>query len=1662
MGDAMKKLVLAVLLIFTALFLTSCDNQKAGTFAVKFSWAKDGEGKEVKPDVSTGEFFVTVRIYEWKEGVTFPGDIAANGKQLIQSDPAQMKTKGTSIDFGDLSYGNRRFVVAEIRKGEELTGGVLFTGMSQLFDFKAGKHTEVNVEMSMTGLPGYDENGENTFKIRVFYNESPAERVPQSRVALRFTIRNANSVIIANDLNFEKGTAEIALSDLKKIDDTTYEYSPWNFTTGWEEIGDGSYTVFGKLKNNIGQISEPRRADVFLDTTTPVPNITPFKEVAKLGDIIEVRFSFDEQIDSETLVLDWNGLAFELAENKSDKSFTYTYTVRKEDSEIEYLFTLIATDLAGNKTDIIDLGKVRIDKTAPDLSYIAMFKNENEHGLSSNLYLKHGDILRFELEVNEEISDIPQMKLGIYDIPCEEGKKELSFDCSLTIDKDVTYDVVADIALSFNDIAGNIYSRSIVSGAKIDTQIPQFIFRKNKDPQDYNATDTIVLTITANEPVSMIEIDGTELDNTLTSWNIEGKNETGTHEVKLKAVDLAGNEQPGFTVGTYKVDADFPTALISAPTPDRISGTGSTAIIVNGFNKPVQSVKLNGTECIGEGAKTCTFDAPFGEGDKVETLTVALTDFAGNISNIDAGTVYVDRTEPVLAVAPLTRLNKPEECPLKNVSRATNGSSVEISFTVSEELKQVPVVKAYFEDAEIIFELSNQMGNFFSFVKNMDFDLTEGSYGLEIGLTDIVGNSRKIITEDSFEIKTANPQSPFVETEKIVYRRIPYGSSETGGEMSFRVKTEGENVVGEDVSFLVAYNSDDIENALEIGSAQAQGGTFDEFLLNRSDRTEVFLVAYDNACNRSDAVKVKNVEWTVSMGRKDQAGVNPHKFLSTPDFYETLAQDVRAFEPEDIQKLAMLNGTATEKKSFGRWDVLDQSYGETATLEGKRMIYDSNRGMVVIFSENGKVFEYDTRTNLFNKRNVVSLPPLSQGKMVYSPLNGKVIFFSYGDENSYVEVWEWDFETGIWEPKTVNGQKPGQGVHAIAYDSDRGKVILYGTSFSYSSFDPTVWEWDVENSSWEGRYPVVGESPFAWYSSAAYDSNRKKFVIFGGIYLTEEDIIWEWDTETGIWENRTLPGVKPEKRLGHSMIFDDSRNKIVMLGGTSFNIEGYQVVFSDTFDDLWEWDTDTGEWEEQVCGEPCQRTGYSMAYDPLRNKAVVFGGFSDASEEYEVFNDLWELDIKSGAWSEKGISFLKPNLPLSDQDNNTLVATAYDSDRDIIILFGNKNSQIEMWEWSNNSRTWKYRETAGVKPDASTSFNMKMVYDSDRKKCVLFGLYNNIWEWDIETGGWAERVTGEPKPAMRVNFSMVYDPARKKTIIYGGHYTDFTNDLWEWDDQNGTWIERIEAGIKPQARAYASMVYDADRNKVMLVGGFDWDNSTGSGIWIPLPELWEWNPETGLWDQKANWGLDPIGMPVYDSIRRKTVIYKGSDGGFIDWDGETETYKERTFEGESPASFLNTGFFHESSGKIILYDGNMWEYDFGFSSRPAHIMQTFFSDSKADSSVEITSIAAKFYSGGTGELDGNTKHGAELKIWRRGRWEKLAENTVSPETLSNNPANGLLEWVFSDTSQLKTLFYGSSKTLNLAVTPIAPNGEEEGVIATDYAEVVVRYRISEQ
>jgi hypothetical protein len=650
------------------------------------------------------------------------------------------------------------------------------------------------------------------------------------------------------------------------------------------------------------------------------------------------------------------------------------------------------------------------------------------------------------------------------------GKKELSFDCSLTIDKDVTYDVVADITLSFNDIAGNIYSRSIVSGAKIDTQVPQFIFRKNKAPQDYNATETIVLTITANEPVETITVDDAELNNMFTSWNIEGKNETGTHEVKLKAVDLAGNEQTEFTVGTYTVDAKYPGAEISLPNPARISGSGSSVISVTEATKPVQSIKLNGIECNGA---YCTFNAPSGSGDSIESLTVTLTDFAGNISNISAGTVYVDRTKPEISGDATIIFTKPAGCPLSSVSSITSGSSVDISFIVNEPLQELwdPLVSAHGDVNIIDFNMTGQIGYFYTFSKsdiNTEF-LTDGTYGFEIKIEDEVGNKNTIVIESGFEIDTAKPGAPYVdEEERIVYRRIPWGSDETGGIKYFSIKADGE-VVDENTSWVYAYDGSDPATASEIGKAPVTDKSFNEFELNRADRTEVYLAAYDNACNRSDVVKVRDVEWVATMGGKVPGSTleNPHSFYETHLFSDTL--NSTGYGDISAEKTTAMDSLPLITEGAGTWKL--RTFEIPMERQGQSMTYLSNIGKTVMF---GGYSHDGTVSKILN------------------------------------ETWEWD---GVqWEKRTGSSCESekcricssfscpsARSFHSMAYDSIRNRMILFGGADDGDHLED-LWEWDGDK--WIKIVPKDPENdgnPSARsYHSFVFDPHRNVFTLFGG------------------------------------------------------------------------------------------------------------------------------------------------------------------------------------------------------------------------------------------------------------------------------------------------------------------------------------------------------------------------------------------------------------------------------------------------------------------------------------------------------------------------------------------------------------------------------------
>jgi hypothetical protein len=126
-----------------------------------------------------------------------------------------------------------------------------------------------------------------------------------------------------------------------------------------------------------------------------------------------------------------------------------------------------------------------------------------------------------------------------------------------------------------------------------------------------------------------------------------------------------------------------------------------------------------------------------------------------------------------------------------------------------------------------------------------------------------------------------------------------------------------------------------------------------------------------------------------------------------------------------------------------------------------------------------------------------------------------------------------------------------------------------------------------------------------------YDAARDRVVLFGGSQGGgTTDATWEWD---GLrWTRMPPSSTGPSARTGARMAYDASRKAAILYGG-------------DGRDDTWSWD---GRAWSRVDGRgPGLRAHHAMAYDPVRSRIVVFGGYDGRNN----LNDTWEFDGSSWA-----------------------------------------------------------------------------------------------------------------------------------------------------------------------------------------------------------------------------------------------------------------------------------------------------------------------------------------------------------------------------------------------------------------------------------------------
>jgi len=295
-----------------------------------------------------------------------------------------------------------------------------------------------------------------------------------------------------------------------------------------------------------------------------------------------------------------------------------------------------------------------------------------------------------------------------------------------------------------------------------------------------------------------------------------------------------------------------------------------------------------------------------------------------------------------------------------------------------------------------------------------------------------------------------------------------------------------------------------------------------------------------------------------------------------------------------------------------------------------------------------------------------------------------------------------------------------RNAHAMAYDADRGRVVLFGGA-DEQAVRGDLWEWD--GAAW--RLVSADGPPPRTFPALAYDRERKRLVLFGGNRILfgegdEEDTFlddtWEFG---GAWRHLDTPG--PKARAEASMAYDAAHRRIVLFGGYSRS-NGQTLRLGDT----WEWDG--AAWRATSSASPSARSGAAIAYDSRRQRIVLFGG-NDANAE------TWERD--RGEW-------LGIDAPALGRFNS---AMAYDAGARQVVRFGGvKQGVRESDTWLFDGRRWERATVPAPEPRNHAA----VAYDERRGVLVLFGghdgerVFGDTWEW--RQGRWRLISRVAPRP----------------------------------------------------------------------------------------------------------------------------------------------------------------------------------------------------------------------------------------------------------------------------------------------------------------------------
>lgn len=306
---------------------------------------------------------------------------------------------------------------------------------------------------------------------------------------------------------------------------------------------------------------------------------------------------------------------------------------------------------------------------------------------------------------------------------------------------------------------------------------------------------------------------------------------------------------------------------------------------------------------------------------------------------------------------------------------------------------------------------------------------------------------------------------------------------------------------------------------------------------------------------------------------------------------------------------------------------------------------------------------------------------------------------------------------------------------------------------------------------------------------------------------------------------------------------------------------------------------------EGAPGAPSVRNRSAMAYDPVANRLVIFGGASGAQGPF--LSDCFAFDLATNTWTTIPNPTPGTTGPLARAD----AKMGFDASTGVLVLFGGQGT--------------------GPSPVAA----------------------NRLGDtWQLISNTWVQ-MAPPTTPAARAVFAMTARSAPYNDIVmFGGRDTNnnILDDTWRWNGVSGDW-EQITPSNATRPVTWGGgtdAVYDSIREVVTIINGIGTGvapSTTGAGSWTS-----EYDCVTGEWRAYGH-NVTSQGTPdplighqrrfAVAFVNGKTYFWGGQDPSVSNV-GNLPFVKEYQADPLASAVAYGTGCNGPSGGSLTLTSDN--------------------------------------------------------------------------------------------------------------------------------------------